>query len=643
LFDSKADFAKHPDFVKLIHEDTDINDGVFNKILKAEDLVVFNAEEWYNSPQPPTYTNAAQAVGLKVMIGMAIRRGDENIGILTYRPIKDSKFIFQLPLFKSIISQIAISIANIIANEEIKSRQEEKSKLLEFSNALASERDKFTVALILKQQLQELFSIEEYVVCILNEDKKTYTPLLYNPHAEFASHPDFIKLLHHPADVNDGVHDKILSAEDPVTFKVEDILKMKSPPAYKNTIADMGLKIFTGMRIRLGHEDIGVLTFRHDDFQLIPNKKQLFKSICSQIAITVSNITANEKIITQLKEIDQYKQQLEVEKIYLKEEIETSQNFNEMIGDSLEMKKVFRLVSQVASSESTVLILGETGTGKELIARAIHNSSPRKNKLLVKLNCAALPANLIESELFGHERGSFTGAIERRIGKFELANGGSLFLDEIGEMPLELQVKLLRVLQEKEIERVGGKNTIKIDVRIISATNRTLENLLNEGKFRRDLFYRLNIFPINVPPLKKRREDIPLLAAHFINRYSKKSGRRINGLSKKALDELMQYDWPGNIRELEHLIERSILLASGEIINEIHLPSGNKYQSVPNSPEEWDLRTIDDNEKDHILKILKHVNGRVSGEGGAAEILGVPPSTLNSKMKRLGIRKEHFG
>jgi transcriptional regulator with GAF, ATPase, and Fis domain len=262
---------------------------------------------------------------------------------------------------------------------------------------------------------------------------------------------------------------------------------------------------------------------------------------------------------------------------------------------------------------------------------------------LVKLNCAALPANLIESELFGHERGSFTGAIERRIGKFELANGGSLFLDEIGEMPLELQVKLLRVLQEKEIERVGGKNTIKIDVRIISATNRTLENLLNEGKFRRDLFYRLNIFPINVPPLKKRREDIPLLAAHFINRYSKKSGRRINGLSKKALDELMQYDWPGNIRELEHLIERSILLASGEIINEIHLPSGNKYQSVPNSPEEWDLRTIDDNEKDHILKILKHVNGRVSGEGGAAEILGVPPSTLNSKMKRLGIRKEHFG
>jgi transcriptional regulator with GAF, ATPase, and Fis domain len=307
------------------------------------------------------------------------------------------------------------------------------------------------------------------------------------------------------------------------------------------------------------------------------------------------------------------------------------------------MKKVFRLVSKVAPSNSTVLLTGETGTGKELIARAIHNSSPRKNKLMIKVNCAALPVNLIESELFGHERGSFTGATERRIGKFELANHSTLFLDEIGEMPLELQVKLLRALQEKEIERVGGKTTIKVDTRIIAATNRNLENLMEEGRFRTDLFFRLNIFPISLPPLKNRKEDIPSLASHFIHRISKKAGKNILSFSNKALQELINYDWPGNIRELEHLIERSVLLTTGDTIKEIYLPSKNKKLSVVPEAQELTIRTIDENEREYILKILKHVDGRISGMGGAAELLGVPPSTLNSKIKKLGIRKEFIG
>lgn len=376
---------------------------------------------------------------------------------------------------------------------------------------------------------------------------------------------------------------------------------------------------------------------------MTPNQYPLLKSICSQIAIAISNIMAHEKILNQLNEINKYKQQLEEEKIYLKEEIETNQNFTGMIGDSVEMKKIFRLVSQVAPSDSTVLLLGETGTGKELIARAIHNSSPRKSKLMVKVNCAALPVNLIESELFGHERGSFTGATERRVGKFELANNGTLFLDEIGEMPLELQVKLLRALQEKEIERIGGRATIKVDARIIAATNRDLEKLMDEGKFRSDLYYRLNIFPINLPPLRNRREDIPSLASHFILRFSKKAGKKIHTFSNKALQELIQYDWPGNIRELEHLIERSVLLATGDTIKEIHLPSGTKNAALGPGSEEIVIKTIDENERDYILKILKHVKGRISGGGGAAELLGLPPSTLNSRIKRLGIRKGHFG
>jgi formate hydrogenlyase transcriptional activator len=321
---------------------------------------------------------------------------------------------------------------------------------------------------------------------------------------------------------------------------------------------------------------------------------------------------------------------------------EISHDFSEIIGNGPEMQKTFRLVAQVAPSDSTVLILGETGTGKELIARAIHNNSPRKGKPMVKVNCAALPATLIESELFGHERGSFTGAFERRIGKFELANNGTLFLDEIGDMSPELQVKLLRALQEREIERLGGKGTIKVNVRIIAATNRDLEREMEEGRFRSDLFYRLNIFPVELPPLRDRREDIPLLAEHFINLFSTKSGKKINGLCGLALQELIRYSWPGNIRELEHLIERSVLLATGNMIKQILLPARKPNALIKSASKEIEIKTIDENERDHILCMLKYCKGRIAGEGGAAEILGVPPSTLSSKIKRLGIRREHL-
>ncbi|MBS1606671.1 MAG: sigma 54-interacting transcriptional regulator [Bacteroidetes bacterium] len=397
-----------------------------------------------------------------------------------------------------------------------------------------------------------------------------------------------------------------------------------------------------GIVISRSVDGFAILSFTHADSRQIKQLEVLLKSICSQISIAVSNIMANEKVIRQLVEIGRYKQQLEEESIYLKEEIKVNQNYSEIIGDSQAILKTFRLVAQVASSDSTVLILGETGTGKELIARAIHNNSPRKNKLMVKVNCAALPANLIESELFGHERGSFTGATERRVGKFELANNGTLFLDEIGEMPPELQVKLLRALQEKEIERVGGKGTIKVDVRIIAATNRDLEKEVDEGRFRSDLYYRLNIFPIQLAALRDRKEDIPILTTHFIQLYSKKTGRQITTLGTRALQQMMQYSWPGNIRELEHLIERSILLATGTTLKHIHLPPNKIVTGGGEAPAEHALKTIDENECDHILKILKYCHGKISGSDGAAAILGVPVSTLTSKMKRLGIKKEHL-
>jgi len=323
---------------------------------------------------------------------------------------------------------------------------------------------------------------------------------------------------------------------------------------------------------------------------------------------------------------------------YLQEEIQTAYNFQEMIGSCDAMNKIFRLVSQVSETDSSVLILGETGTGKELIARALHSNSARKDKIMVKVNCATLPSNLVESELFGHEKGSFTGAFERRIGKFELANNSTLFLDEIGELPLPLQAKLLRALQEKEIERVGGKSTIKTNVRIIAATNSNLQKDVQAGRFRADLYFRLNVFPIVVPPLRDRKDDILPLAEYFLLKYNRKGIGRFLQFSAQARKELVAYSWPGNVRELEHQIERCVLLTSGTLINQLYLPPDLSENSVYS---ETYIKTIDEVEREHIIMILRKTKGKVFGIGGAAELLRIPSTTLNSKMKRLNIRK-HF-
>jgi formate hydrogenlyase transcriptional activator len=321
---------------------------------------------------------------------------------------------------------------------------------------------------------------------------------------------------------------------------------------------------------------------------------------------------------------------------YLQEEIQATHHYEEIIGASHEMSKIFRLVSQVAASDSSVLILGETGTGKELIARALHNHSERKVKVMVKVNCATLPANLVESELFGHEKGSFTGAYEKKIGKFELAHNSTLFLDEVGELPLDLQVKLLRALQEKEIERVGGRVTIKTNARIIAATNCHLQKDVQAGKFRADLYFRLNVIPIYLPPLRERKEDILSLADHFLHKYARKTIGRDMHFSARAMKELLAYNWPGNVRELEHQIERSILLTNGTTIDNVFLPAeSNNHALICDSY----IKSIDEVEREHIVYVLRKTSGKVAGIGGAAELLRIPSTTLNSKMKRLKIQK----
>jgi chemotaxis protein methyltransferase CheR len=327
------------------------------------------------------------------------------------------------------------------------------------------------------------------------------------------------------------------------------------------------------------------------------------------------------------------KNQLQEENIYLKEEINLGQDLGEIVGQSDALKYVLFKIEQVAPTETTVLITGETGTGKELVARAIHNASGRHDRPLVKVNCAALSPSLIESELFGHEKGAFTGANARKIGRFELAHGATLFLDEIGELPTDLQVKLLRVIQEGEFERLGSSSTMKVDVRIIAATNRNLDHDVKKGLFREDLWYRLNVFPITVPPLRQRREDIPLLVEHFTWRFAKKFGKPINSISPATLKSLCDYSWPGNVRELANVIERATINSHGSVLK--------IGEDLEGSAEELSspTKTLEEMERDYIIRILEDRSWRIEGRKGAARLLGLNPSTLRTRMARLGIQK----
>lgn len=361
------------------------------------------------------------------------------------------------------------------------------------------------------------------------------------------------------------------------------------------------------------------------------------------IEATVSCTTVDGEVLYTmiLRDIDQRQRaeaelrKLSLERIYLQEEIETEHNFGELVGTSSAITGVVHLIEQVAATDSTVLITGETGTGKELVARAIHGASARGDRVLIKVNCAALAAGLIESELFGHEKGAFTGAVARRSGRFELADRATIFLDEIGDLPPELQAKLLRVLQEGEFERVGGTRTIRVDVRVIAATNRDLEDAVEAGRFRSDLYYRLRVFPIHVPPLRERREDIPLLVSFFARRYAQRLGKEIDTVPQRTLHALAQYAWPGNIRELENVVERAVILSTGR---ELDLETWLR-QSGGATYRDDRLSTLDDAMRAHILEALERTGWRVSGPKGAAQILGIKPTTLQARMKKLGIQR----
>jgi formate hydrogenlyase transcriptional activator len=392
-------------------------------------------------------------------------------------------------------------------------------------------------------------------------------------------------------------------------------------------LIDRGVRSACSVPLATAQGVLGTLdlaAFTPDAFS--PGQFGLLTRVAGQIAIAVSNAFAYERI-------EELNAQLAREKLYLQDEIRSEQLFDDIVGRSAALRRVLREIETVAPTDSTVLISGETGSGKELVARAIHQLSARREAAFVKLNCAAIPTGLLESELFGHEKGAFTGAISQRIGRFELANRGTVFLDEVGEIPLELQPKLLRVLQEREFERLGSARTIRTDARLIAATNRDLASLTSEQKFRQDLFYRLNVFPVQVPALRERRDDIPMLVRHFAQQFARRMKKTIEAIPAETMSALTEYDWPGNIRELQNLIERAVILSPGPTL---HVPVAG-LNARPAEPERDRQLTLEESDRRHIVAALESTRWVIAGPDGAAARLGMKRSTLQFRMRKLGI------
>ncbi|MDA1001445.1 MAG: sigma 54-interacting transcriptional regulator [bacterium] len=502
------------------------------------------------------------------------------------------------------------------------STEERYRVILRIGHVLNSSLDMDVVLGRVATELESLFPLDHVALLIVNPDGKTYTWTNITRGGETVDLPG------RDVPVKGGALGWLMEHRDEPYLIYHD-LQEERPFAEDEIVFKRGIR--SGIRVPLVIQDkvFGELAVASTEpGQFTSEMGEFLVQVAPHIATAVANARA-------YRQLDDLRETHFNEALCLREELKTVHNFENLIGNSRAISAVKDMIRRVAPSEATVLILGETGTGKELVARAIHNLSQRKDRVLVKVNCAALQDTLLLSELFGHERGAFTGAIERRIGRFELAHKGTIFLDEIGEISMEAQVKILRVMQEREFERVGGTQTQRVDVRIIAATNRDLEAEVQEGKFRSDLYFRLNVIPLHVPPLRERKEDIPYLVEYFIRKHAPRMNPRVRGVDRNAMDRLVRYDWPGNIRELENVVERGLVLGTEEIL----LFDKQRLGDIPEKEGEEELTSLEEYERRYILRVLERTGGIVSGERGAARILSVKPTTLQSRMKKLGIRQ----
>ncbi len=580
-------------------------------------------------------------LGMRQVVLSPLRTGGKVIGFLCFvSKDKKSWSESEKELLATLSSPVAVGVSNALAYEELRQREAQTAMQLAVNNALLTIKDRSRMLLAVCEQIDKLVPCTFLGIRVMGDDGsyRIFDSFMRRGGGGFVS-------------ISPG---EMLAVDDIEEITRESFALISNPGCF---CGEAFLSLCEEYRIlALVKERFGVCSLLTVPLWDTPGSRagliisDTSRSFEEHDQATVSLIVPQLSLALQnylaFEEIDELRRKLEGERTCLIEEIKAAHNFEEIIGRSDSLSVVLRRVSQVAPTDATVLIQGETGTGKELFARALHNLSVRSKRALIKINCATLPGPLIESELFGHEKGSFTGATERRIGKFELAEGGTIFLDEIGELPLELQAKLLRVLQERELERLGGRQVIKVDVRVIAATNRDLEREVAEGRFREDLFFRLNVFPLFIPPLSERREDIAMLAAHFAAKFSREFSRPLRTFRESDMQRLVSREWKGNIRELAHLIEQAVIVSEGASLDFSTLLSS--LSSVTDAQHSRQQKTMRDFELDMavmerelILDALDRSKGRVSGDGGAAERLAMHPKTLYSRIDKLAIRKRY--
>jgi formate hydrogenlyase transcriptional activator len=562
----------------------------------------------------------------------AITFGSKQVD--TYSP-NEVRLVSQVAGYIALAFDDALNLAALRqASEELQSKNDRLQLLLDVTNQVVSNLELRDLLRAISQDVRRVMQCDYAGVSLPDAENKQLR--LYA--VDFPEGKGFLQ--------EDLVY-SIEGSPSGTAFRTMRPLRLQSPftgwlhyPIVQIAVRE-GLKSFCFLPLISRNRAIGTLVFaRLRDDAFSQADIGFLAQVANQIALAVENAIA-------YREIRELKEQLSKEKLYLEDELRAEMNFAQIIGNSASLRRVLKRVETVAPTDSTVLIYGETGTGKELVARAIHDLSPRRTKAFVKLNCAAIPTGLLESELFGHEKGAFTGAIAQRIGRFEVANGGTIFLDEIGEIPLELQTKLLRVLQEREFERLGSSHTLRTDARLIAATNRDLEAMVGEQKFRSDLFFRLNVFPVQVPPLRQREGDIPYLVRHFAQQFSRHMNKVIETIPSPTMDALCRYHWPGNVRELQNVIERAVIISTGTLLEldvaDLKFPKATRPEARPataKSPTNGALHEVlQETERQQILEALKECNWVVAGPHGAAARLGMKRSTLQKRVHKLGIAR----
>src|SRR6058998_1540095 len=578
----------------------------------------------------PKVTPCMRELGVRSFCAVPLTTAQRRLGALGFGSLQEAAYgDADLDLLQQVAKQVAVAVDNALNDESAQSAQRQLAHerdrlrlLLEVNNAVVSRLDLRDVFAATTASLRRVVPHALASLYLYDPDKEVVSRhALDSPSGKGLLHEGFV------GPIDSTPAGPAIRTGKPALFDEDDLKRLQSDVA--RLLLAEGVKSGCCVPLKSHNRLLGTLNiaslhpgaFSQDEVDLLAQ-------VANQIAIAVENALA-------FREIDDLKKKLAEEKLYLEDEIRTEYNFEEIIGESAALKRVLKQVETVAPTDSTVLIQGETGTGKELIARAIHNLSKRRERTFVKMNCAAIPTGLLESELFGHERGAFTGAIAQKVGRFELAHGGTLFLDEVGDVPLELQSKLLRVLQEQEFERLGSNRTIRVDVRLVAATNQDLAQMVTDKLFRSDLYYRLNVFPITAPSLRERPEDIPLLVRYIAQKYARLMNKQIETIPAGAMTALAKYHWPGNIRELENLIERSVILSRGP---DLHAPLGEL--KVPATPAHNGAATLEAAEREHIQRVLRETNWVIGGPSGAATRLGMKRTTLQSKIRKLGISRD---